>query len=60
MTSIENLTQWLQSNIEDLEEYVLANDSDSEYFAGVQSGYASVYAYLTGESLETTELPDQF
>ena len=60
MPSMENLTQWLQSKVEDLEEYVLANDSDSDYASGLQEAYANVYAYITGESLETTELPDQF
>ena len=60
MRSMENVAQWLESKVQDLVEPILANDSDSEFFSGMQEAYSSVYMYITGEYLATTELPDQF
>jgi hypothetical protein len=56
MTVDEVVTE-LKQRIEDLRQPILDNDSDSEYFQGVQEGYILAVAMLTGEMIEGTILP---
>jgi len=58
MTNEEIATE-LKARIEDLRPYIEENDSDSEYFQGVQEGYILSLAMLTGEVVEGTILPYQ-
>ena len=58
MTNEEIATE-LKERIEDLRPYIEENDSDSEYFQGVQEGYILSLAMLTGEVVEGTILPYQ-
>jgi F0F1-type ATP synthase assembly protein I len=53
----EEIVKELRERIADLEQYVLADDSDSEYFQGVQEGYSIAVGMITGEFPETTILP---
>ena len=55
--SVEEVVFELKERIEDLRHYVAADDSDSEYFQGVQEGYIIAVAMLTGETINGTVLP---
>jgi hypothetical protein len=57
--TIEEIATELKARIEDLRPYIDENDSDSEYFQGVQEGYILSLAMLTGEIVEGTILPYQ-
>ena len=56
MTVDEVVTE-LKQRIEDLRQPILDNDSDSEYFQGVQEGYILSVLMLTGKLIEGTILP---
>ena len=55
--SVDEVVAELKQRIEDLRQPILDNDSDSEYFQGVQEGYILSVAMLTGELIEGTILP---
>ena len=55
----EEIIEQLRIRIEDLRPHIEENDSDSEYFQGVQEGYILCLAMLTGEFVEGTILPYQ-
>jgi hypothetical protein len=57
MKTIDELIAFCKENIAELDSYVLDNDSDSEYFSGVQSAYAQVILFLTGEEIEVPQIP---
>ena len=57
--SVDEVVLQLKERIEDLRPYIEENDSDSEYFQGVQEGYILAVAMLTGEMIEGTILPYQ-
>lgn len=57
MMTTEEVIKELKERIEDLRPYIEANDSDSEYFQGVQEGYILSVQMLTGELIEGTILP---
>jgi hypothetical protein len=57
MKTIDELLAFCKENIADLDEYVLANDSDSEYFSGVQSAYAQVVMFMTGTDIPVPQIP---
>jgi hypothetical protein len=59
MMSVDEVVLQLKERIEDLRPYIEENDSDSEYFQGVQEGYILAVAMLTGEMIEGTILPYQ-
>lgn len=56
---VDEVVLQLKERIEDLRTYIEANDSDSEYFQGVQEGYILAVVMLTGELIEGTILPAQ-
>ena len=58
--TFDEVVSQLKERIEDLRSYIEANDSDSEYFQGVQEGYILSLAMLTGEMIEGTILPAEF
>ena len=53
----DEVVRELKERIEDLRPYIQENDSDSEYFHGVQEGYILALAMLTGEIVEGEILP---
>jgi hypothetical protein len=57
MTNEEIIVE-LKTRIEELRPHIEENDSNSEYFAGVQEGYCIVVGMLSGEFPDTTPLPD--
>jgi len=57
MKTVEELIAFCKENIAELDSYVLDNDSDSEYFSGVQSGYAQVVMFMTGEDIVLPQIP---
>jgi hypothetical protein len=57
MKTTEEVVAFCKENIRDLDEYVLANDSDSEYFSGVQSAYAAVIMFMTDEDVPLPQIP---
>ena len=57
MKTIEEVLEFCRGNVHDLDSFVLANDSDSEYFSGCQSAYAQVIFFLTGEEVAVPEIP---
>jgi hypothetical protein len=56
---VDEVVLQLKERIEDLRPYIQENDSDSEYFQGVQEGYILAVLMLTGEVVEGTILPYQ-
>ena len=57
MKTVEELIAFCKENIAELDDYVLVNDSDSEYFSGVQSAYAQVVMFMTGEDIVLPQIP---
>jgi hypothetical protein len=57
MKTVEELIAFCKENIAELDSYVLDNDSDSEYFSGVQSAYAQVVMFMTGEDVPVPQIP---
>lgn len=53
----DEVVRELKERIEDLRPYIQQNDSDSEYFQGVQEGYILALAMLTGTMVEGEILP---
>ena len=56
LETLDEVAKFCRDNVDDLREYVSADDEDSEYFSGVQSAYAQVYYAISGKWLELTEI----
>lgn len=57
MKTIEEILTFCRENVKDLDDFVLANDSDSEYFSGCQAAYAQVVMFISGEDMPLPQIP---